>query len=104
MNVLIDHWGFMLPMASAILSVLWPDEFTIYDVRVCGELNAFAELGNLTKFENLWVGYCKYRDAVRAAVPLPLSLRDKDRYLWGQSTIRQLNADIAAGFVHNGDV
>ena len=104
MNILINEWGFMLPMTSAILSVLWPDEFTVYDVRVCGELNAFGELVNLSKFENLWSGYCNYCDAVRAAVPFPMSLRDKDRYLWARSSIRQLNADIAAGFVRNDDV
>jgi hypothetical protein len=102
--ILIVEWGFMLPMASAILSILWPDEFTVYDVRVCGELNAFSELAHASNFDIIWAGYCKYRDAVRTAVPLQMSLRDKDRYLWTRSMIRQLNADIAAGFVRNGDV
>jgi hypothetical protein len=27
--------GFRLPMASAVLTVLYPDEFTVYDQRVC---------------------------------------------------------------------
>src|SRR5271168_4753043 len=32
---------FRLPMASAILTVLYPDEFTVYDYRVCDTLNGF---------------------------------------------------------------
>ena len=36
MRVLIKDYGFQLPMASAILTVLWPEEFTVYDVRAHG--------------------------------------------------------------------
>ena len=35
LGVLIEQWGFRLPMASAILTVLYPEDFTVYDVRVC---------------------------------------------------------------------
>ena len=31
--VLMRNWGFRLPTASAILTVLYPEEFTVYDVR-----------------------------------------------------------------------
>jgi hypothetical protein len=39
-RLLLDEkeWGFYLPMASAVLTVLWPDEFTVYDMRVCDQL------------------------------------------------------------------
>lgn len=37
LRCLMVEWGFRLPVASAILAVLYPDEFTIYDVRVCEE-------------------------------------------------------------------
>jgi hypothetical protein len=33
LRILLEDWGFHLPMASAILTVLWPDFFTVYDVR-----------------------------------------------------------------------
>ncbi|HMD21885.1 MAG TPA: hypothetical protein VKH40_16285 [Alloacidobacterium sp.] len=95
--VAMETWGFYLPMASAILSVLWPEEFTVYDVRACGELGDFSKLGNLT-FEHLWPKYCAYCDAVRAAVPQHDALRDKDRFLWGNSTARQLKEEISKGF------
>jgi len=103
LSILLADWGFMLPMATAILSILWPNEFTVYDVRVCGELGAFGNLDNLGTFDQKWTGYCRYRDAVRAKVPQVDSLRDKDRYLWAQSAIRQLEADIATGFVRTTD-
>ena len=38
MRILIEDWAFRLPMASAILTVLYPDSFTVYDIRVCSEL------------------------------------------------------------------
>src|SRR5688572_9209748 len=33
-KILMLDWGFRLPMASAILTVLHPTMFTVYDVRV----------------------------------------------------------------------
>ncbi len=46
-------WEFYLPMASAILTVLYPDDFTVYDVRVCTSLGGFSDLANISKFEKL---------------------------------------------------
>jgi hypothetical protein len=89
-------------MATAILSILWPEEFTVYDIRVCGELNGFKDLDNFGTFEKKWARYCEYRDAVRGSAPQIVTLRDKDRYLWAQSAIRQLEDDIASGFVRSG--
>ena len=36
MRILIEDWAFRLPMASSILTVLYPNSYTVYDVRVCG--------------------------------------------------------------------
>lgn len=41
LRVLMEDYGFLLPMATAILTVLWPDEFTVYDIRVCDSLGRF---------------------------------------------------------------
>jgi hypothetical protein len=38
-DILMRDWGLRLPMASAILTVLFPEEFTVYDQRVCGSLS-----------------------------------------------------------------
>jgi hypothetical protein len=102
----MKDWGFRLPMASAILTVLWPEEFTVYDVRVCGEL-AGANLENFKRLVNLapgrvWTKYCEYREAVRRSVTEPLTLRDKDRFLWGRSAAKQLIEDISKGFAKTG--
>jgi hypothetical protein len=43
MRILIDEWGFQLPMASAILTVLCPELFTMYDMRVCDVLGDFQK-------------------------------------------------------------
>src|SRR4030067_3442080 len=50
LEVLMTHWRFRLPMASAILSVFYPRYFTVYDVRVCSVLKAHHNLGNLRFF------------------------------------------------------
>lgn len=95
--VLIDRWEFRLPMASAILSVLFPEDFTVYDVRVCDILGDFHDAQNRT-FEPLWERYALYVEQVRNAVPQKASLRDKDRYLWGKSFAQQLGRDLATQF------
>ena len=89
---------FRLPMASAILTVLYPDEFTVYDYRVCETLGGFRKLTNLTNIDKLWEGYSAFKSAVISNSPPGLSLRDRDRYLWGKSFRDQLTTDIATGF------
>ncbi len=103
LGLLCKVWGFGLPMASAILAILWPDDFTVYDVRVCEQLGQFRRLGNIQNYEGIWHGYVEYRDAVKGAVPSALSLRDKDRYLWAKSVVDQLNSDIKRGFENEPD-
>ena len=99
LQYLFKDWEFGLPMATAILTLLYPNEFTIYDYRVCDALGRFHKLNNKLNFENLWRGYLEFKEAVETAVPNELSLRDKDRYLWGKSFFEQLKSDIENGFI-----
>lgn len=89
---------FRLPMASAILTVLYPDEFTVYDYRVCETLGGFQNLTNFTNIDRMWEGYLAFKSAVISSTPAELSLRDRDRYLWGKSFRDQLTNDIGTGF------
>ncbi|MGA8368186.1 MAG: hypothetical protein ACLQMT_01965 [Candidatus Acidiferrales bacterium] len=98
LRVLVEGWKFRLPMASAILTVLYPEDFTVYDVRVCGMLGDFQAIQDRADFETLWYGYCGYLAAVVHKAPSSLSLRDKDRWLWGRSFAKQLKTDISNGF------
>jgi len=99
MRILIEKWGIRLPIASAILSVLWPDKFTVYDVRVCEQLGGdYKAIPDKARFEDLWNRYNRYIDAERNIVPEVAILRDKDRVLWAKSFEKQLNKDIAMLF------
>jgi len=89
---------FRLPMASAILTVLYPEEFTVYDYRVCETVGGFRNLTNLTNIDRLWEGYGAFMSAVISNSPAGLSLRNRDRYLWGKSFRDQLTTDIATAF------
>ncbi|QEQ57226.1 hypothetical protein FNV82_06335 [Chlorobium phaeovibrioides] len=96
LRILIKDWAFRLPMASAILTALWPEEFTVYDVRVCDALDGHHLLQNKSNIDVLWAGYQEFISDVERHSPAGLSLRDKDRCLWGQSFREQLHADIDA--------
>ncbi len=98
LSVLIEGWGFRLPMASAILTVLYPEDFTVYDIRVCDVLRDFKDAQYRTNFATLWERYADYIIAVKGAVPECSSLRDKDRFLWGKSFATQLQADMQSSF------
>jgi hypothetical protein len=98
LGVLMKDWGFRLPTASAILTVLYPKVFTVYDVRACESIGGFQALGNWTKPDRVWEGYVEFVAAVRAKGPKGRSLRDSDRYLWARSFAEGLRADIATGF------
>ena len=98
LRILMEDWGFRLPMASAVLTVLWPDFFTVYDTRICNQLDNFHKLANWSRFERIWVAYGQFREAVSAAGPKGLSLRKKDRHLWGKSSAGQLQEDIERCF------
>ncbi len=98
LKVLVSDWGFLLPTASAILTVLYPDDFTVYDIRVCNVLGQFHSLKNRSNYESIWTGYTQFAAAVREKGPAELSLRDKDRWLWGKSFHEELREDIATNF------
>ena len=110
MKILIVEWGFRLPMASAILTVLYPLSFSVYDYRSCEVLerlypeDSFVNLQNKTNFDSLWNGYEKFIAAVKEATPSEYSLRDKDRWLWGNSLHQQLEKDIAENFQKKVDI
>ena len=98
LRCLMCKWGFRLPMASAILTVLYPEEFSVYDQRVCSSLGRFAHLSELTSFDALWDGYQEFLCAVRQATPGGLTLRERDRYLWGKAFHEQLSTDLERCF------
>lgn len=103
---LMCKWGFRLPMASAILTVLYPNEFTVFDVRVCEQLEKisgtspdFIKASNRVAFEAVWKEYQEYVTAVRSMAPDDLTLRNKDRFLWAKSFVEALQNDIDNRFI-----
>jgi hypothetical protein len=95
LELLLTRWGFRLPTASAILAVLYPDTFTIYDARTCDELHDFDRLAYMNWSDGLWPENQRFVSAVRAVAP-DLSLRDCDRTLWGRNKQRQMDAEISS--------
>jgi hypothetical protein len=91
---LMVDWGLRLPMASAILTILYPEDFTVYDIRVCEALPEFSNLSNLKFGDKLWTRYQNFVEAVHAAVPDDRSLRGKDHYLWGHSFYKGVQKDL----------
>ena len=85
LKLLMNKWGFRLPTASAILAVLYPKEFTVYDVRVCNVLGDFNGLRWRPWSPTLWQEYRRFMQAVRKKAPRRLkSWPDCDRWLWGR--------------------
>jgi hypothetical protein len=95
MGALLTEWGFRLPTASAILAALYPEEFTVYDIRVCTVLGAFHHLGDQKWSPEMWRRYQQFVGAIRAAAPSGLSLRECDRWLWGRDKQAAMEAEIA---------
>ena len=94
-RLLLTNRGFLLPTASAILTVLYPDIFTVYDVRVCNTLHDFHKLGSRRWSLKTWGEYQRFISAVRHAAPQGLTLRDCDRWLWGQDKRERLLRELA---------
>ena len=69
--------------ASAILTVLYPDLFTVCDVRVRNTLGDCQRLGSIKWSGQAWDEYQRFKNAMRGAAPRGLSLRDCDCWLWG---------------------
>jgi hypothetical protein len=69
-------------------------------VRVCDELGAFHDLRKQRAFSDelwpvFWDDYQRFMNAVKAAAPAELSLRDADRFLWGRSVYKSIHRDLA---------
>lgn len=80
--LLLKKWQFGLPMATAILTVLYPEDFSVYDYRVREQLH----LKNITSVEKY---FSAFLPAVKA-MDYQGSLRDKDKYMWGKSRYEDL--------------
>jgi len=91
-------------MASAILTVLYPMSFTIYDFRVCEVLKDFHNIQKKTKFDSLWNGYELFIAAAHKVGHSKYSLRDKNRWSWGKSFSQQLEKDISENFLKKVDI
>lgn len=89
--------GIGLAIATAILTVLYPSEFTVYDQRVCDTLGGFWNIGNRTTTARIWEGYKEYREAAQENSPDHLSLRNKDRWLWAKDWVEKLEREIDEG-------
>lgn len=82
LNILTSIPGIGIPMASAILTVCYPDDFTVVDYRARGALKYFSEeiIRNPTTKISYYFKYlekCK-----KLARKYNLSLRNFDRILW----------------------
>jgi hypothetical protein len=92
--LMADPWRFPLPTATAVLTVLYPDRFTVYDIRVCEALGDFKKLVHWRWSDRFWPEYYRFVAAVRSAVPAHLNLRDADRYLWGMNKRNDLRDEL----------
>jgi len=83
--VLLKKWNFGLPMATAILTVLYPNDFTVYDIRTRNQLDIkdFSYRKNqIEKYFSEFLPKVKKQPGK--------NLREKDRYLWGKSFYEDL--------------
>ncbi len=98
LEYLIVERGFRLATASALVTVLWPADASVYDMRVCNALKEedstydFHALADEMRFSHVWPGYEAYLAVVNVVAPADLCLRDKDRWLWGRSFHHDLHA------------
>ena len=89
--ILMSDWGLRLSMASAILAILHPKDFVVYDSRVC-KILGIPYRPWLPFSERLWIEYELYREAVCKNTPPGLTLLNRYRYLWGQSLWKNAKA------------
>ena len=94
LELLMTKWSFLLPTATAILALLYPDDFTVYDWRVREEVQSPLK-ADRTFSESLWTDYEAFKQAVIAHTPHGLSLRERDQFLIGRSLRREIEAALA---------
>jgi thermostable 8-oxoguanine DNA glycosylase len=84
-EVLLQVWGIGLAMASAILTVCDPDEFTVLDYRAWNVLEGTSLQGlpeHYPATSDEYLDYC--RVCRELAEQVGMSLRDLDRALWAK--------------------
>lgn len=96
LGVLMRDWKMKLPTASAVLTILYPDSFTVYDIRVCDQLQDFHKLAARRFSTALSEDYQRFVAAVTEATPTHLTLRQKDHHLWGLSLMEDVRTDLRA--------
>jgi len=79
LNVMIKKWKFGLPMATAVLTVLYPDDFTVYDYRVREQLG-LDDIYSVKKYLKDFLPEVKKYSELRN-----MSMRETDKELWGKS-------------------
>jgi thermostable 8-oxoguanine DNA glycosylase len=87
--------GIGIPIASAILAVCYPEQFTILDRRVWETLKEASVEGLTPGFPQDAAGYLQYCQACsHNADKARLSLRDLDRALWAKNWEKDLRSMI----------
>lgn len=79
LETMIKKWKFGLPMATAILTVLYPEDFTIYDYRVREQLGLDDIYSVKKYFKDFLPVVKKYAESRNE------SMRETDKELWGKS-------------------
>lgn len=79
LEVMIKKWKFGLPMATAILTVLYPEDFTVYDYRVREQLGLSSIYSVEKYFKDFLPVIKKYAESRNE------SMRETDKELWGKS-------------------
>lgn len=85
LRILLENWGIGLPIASAILTILYPNVFTVYDVRVRNQLGIKDFSGRKNQIDKY---FSEFLPKVKKQPGK--NLRDKDKYLWGKSFYKDL--------------
>ena len=88
LRLLLNQRGFNLAMASAVLTVLYPNDFTVYDKQV-REILGLKDISSLPSGAKIKKYFDEYITKVKASNP-DLSLRNCDRALWAESWHKDL--------------
>lgn len=91
LNILTSIPSIGIPTASAILTVCYPDDFTVADYRACAALKKSGEeiIGNPTSEIS---AYFEYLNKCKELAPkYNLSLRNFDRLLWATDFYKGVN-------------
>ncbi len=67
LTLLLEKWHFPIPTATAILTVLYADLFTVYDIRARGELGIKDFAGRKNQAERYFSEYLPKVKAITGA-------------------------------------